>query len=250
MSTRTHLPVFALMFALLGPATARGQDRVRLDVENGAAISGYNDVRIPGDTGTAFSMTDDLTSSTEYFWRVRADVRIAPKHVVSGLVAPLTIHSSGMFGSPVNFAGATFARDVPTDGTWTFNSYRVTYRYEPIRHDTWMFGIGATVKVRDAVIRLRQAGSMAEKTNVGVVPLVNFRLERRLGDAVSLLVEGDALAAPQGRAEDLFAGVLVDAGRRWSVKAGYRFLEGGADNDEVYTFAAVHYLAAGVVLRF
>jgi len=155
-----------------------------------------------------------------------------------------------MFGSPVNFAGATFARDVPTDGTWTFNSYRVTYRYEPIRHDTWMFGIGATVKVRDAVIRLRQAGSMAEKTNVGVVPLVNFRLERRLGDAVSLLVEGDALAAPQGRAEDLFAGVLVDAGRRWSVKAGYRFLEGGADNDEVYTFAAVHYLAAGVVLRF
>ncbi|MGE3955245.1 MAG: hypothetical protein AB7H96_00890 [Vicinamibacterales bacterium] len=250
MSTRTHLPVFALMFALLAPATARGQDRVRLDVENGAAISGYNDVRIPGDTGTAFSMTDDLTSSTEYFWRVRADVRIAPKHVVSGLVAPLTIHSSGMFGSPVNFAGATFARDVPTDGTWTFNSYRVTYRYEPIRHDTWMFGIGATVKVRDAVIRLRQAGSMAEKTNVGVVPLVNFRLERRLGDAVSLLVEGDALAAPQGRAEDLFAGVLVDAGRRWSVKAGYRFLEGGADNDEVYTFAAVHYLAAGVVLRF
>ena len=31
---------------------------------------------------------------------------------------------------------------------------------------------------------------------------------------------------------------------------GYRFLEGGADNDEVYVFALVHYVAAGVVVRF
>jgi hypothetical protein len=242
--------VLALVITILAPATARAEDRWRFDFENGAAISGYNDVRIPGDSGTKFSMTNDLTSSTEYFWRVRADFRFAPKHVVSGLAAPLTINSSGTFSGPVNFAGATFARNVPTDGRWTFNSYRVTYRYEPFRHDTWMFGFGATVKVRDAAIRLRQGGTVAEKTNVGVVPLVNFKFERRLGRAASLLVEGDALAAPQGRAEDVFAGVSIDAGRRWSVKAGYRFLEGGADNDEVYTFAAVHYLAAGVVIRF
>jgi hypothetical protein len=82
------------------------------------------------------------------------------------------------------------------------------------------------------------------------VPLVNFKFERRLGRSTTLLVEGDALAAPQGRAEDIFAGIVVDAGRQWSIKAGYRFLEGGADNDEVYTFAAVHYVAAGVVFRF
>ena len=59
-----------------------------------------------------------------------------------------------------------------------------------------------------------------------------------------------ALSEEQGRAEDIFAGIVVDAGRHWSVKAGYRFLEGGADNDEVYTFAAVHYVAAGAVFRF
>ena len=235
---------------MLAPATARAEDRWRFDFENGAAISGYNDVRIPGSSGTTFSMTDDLTSSTEYFWRARVDIRLAPKHVLSGLVAPLTINSSGTFSGPVDFAGATFARNVRTDGTWTFNSYRATYRYEPVRRDSWMFGIGATVKVRDAEIRLRQGSTMAEKVNVGVVPLVNVKVERRLGRAASLLVEGDALAAPQGRAEDLFAGVTIDAGRRWSAKVGYRFLEGGADNDEVYTFAAVHYLTAGVVVRF
>jgi hypothetical protein len=139
---------------------------------------------------------------------------------------------------------------VPTDGTWTFNSYRVTYRYEPWRKEMWMFGIGATVKVRDAVIRLESGGKAAEKTDLGVVPLINFKFERRLGARAAFLLEGDALAAPQGRAEDIFAGVVIDAGRQWSIKAGYRFLEGGADNDEVYTFAAVHYVAAGVVFRF
>ncbi|MGE5816295.1 MAG: hypothetical protein ACM36C_17555 [Acidobacteriota bacterium] len=242
--------MLAAVMVTLAASTAGAQDRWRFDFENGAAISGYNDVRIPGNSGTKFSMTDELTSDTEYFWRVRADFRFAPKHVLSGLAAPLTIGASGTFSHAVDFAGTTFAPSVPTDGTWTFDSYRVTYRYEPFRRDTWMFGIGATVKVRDAVIRLRQGSTMAEKTNVGVVPLVNVKFERRLGRSTSLLVEGDALAAPQGRAEDFFAGVIVGGGGRWSVKAGYRVLEGGADNDEVYTFAAVHYLAAGVIVRF
>jgi hypothetical protein len=40
----------------------------------------------------------------------------------------------------------------------------------------------------------------------------------------------------------------ADPGRHG--KAGYRCLEGGADNNEVYTFALVRYLAAGVVVRF
>lgn len=249
---RSELEVVLLSAALsvFLAASAHAQDRWRVDFENGAAIAGYNDVRIPGDTGTLFSFTDDLASDTAYFWRVRADVRLAPKHVLSALVAPLTIHASGTFDQPVSFADTTFAPGVPTTGLYLFNSYRVTYRYEPVRRENWMFGIGVTVKVRDAETRLEAGGTSAAKTNVGAVPLVNFKLERRLGARATFQLEGDALAAPQGRAEDIFAGILVHAGKQWSVKAGYRFLEGGADNDEVYTFALVHYLAAGVVVRF
>jgi hypothetical protein len=238
----------AFLFSAVTAASA--QDRWRADFENGAAISGYNDVRIPGDTGTTFSLTDDLVSDTAYFWRLRVDFRLAPKHVLSALVAPLTINSAGRFDEPVSFAGATFPPGVPTTGLYVFNSYRVTYRYEPVRRDNWMFGIGVTLKVRDAETRLDAGGTSAAKTNVGIVPLVNFKLERRLGRRATFQIEGDALAAPQGRAEDIFAGIIVHAGKQWSIKAGYRFLEGGADNDEVYTFALVHYLAAGVVVRF
>jgi opacity protein-like surface antigen len=249
MRTRSAVVLF-LAAAVLSAAPAAAQDRWRIDFENGAAISGYNNVRIPGDTGTTFSLTDDLSSDTEYFWRLRADVRLAPKHVLSALVAPLRIDASGSFDQPVSFAGGTFAPGVPVKGLYVFNSYRVTYRYEPVRTENWLFGFGATLKVRDAETRLESGGVSAAKTNVGVVPLVNFRLERRMGTRATFLVEGDALAAPQGRAEDVFAGVLVNAGKQWSIKAGYRFLEGGADTDEVYTFALVHYVSAGVVFRF
>ena len=241
------LSLFAV-FLLASPALA--EERWRIDFETGAAFSGYNDVRIPGDTGTKFSLTDDLSSDPVFYWRLRADFRLAPRHVISGLVAPLEIDSEGAFDRPVLFQDVTFPAGVPTTGRYVFNSYRVTYRYEPVRTENWLFGFGATLKVRDAVTSLSAGDLFAEKTNVGLVPLINFKLERRLGDRASFLLEGDALAAPQGRAEDIFAGVLVHANDNWSVKAGYRILEGGADNDEVYTFALIHYAAVGVVVRF
>ena len=250
MRGHSTVVVIGVAFLLAAAPDARGQDRWRVDFETGAAISGYNNVRIPGDSGTLFSLTDDLAAETASFWRVRADLRVAPKHVVSALAAPLRLESSGSFDRPVDFAGATFAPAVPVRGRYVFNSYRLTYRYEPVRNDTWTAGVGLTLKIRDAETRLESGGTVAAKSNVGAVPLLNFRIERRLGDRAAVLVEGDALAAPQGRAEDVFAGIVWHAGRRWSIKAGYRFLEGGADNDEVYTFALVHYLAAGIVVRF
>ena len=248
-----HRPIAVLTAAAVLVAlasAAQAQDRWRVDFENGAAISGYNNLRIPGDTGTTFSLTRDLASDTAYFWRLRVDLRLGRKHVVSALVAPLRIDASGQFSQPVAFAGASFAPGVPTTGLYVFNSYRLTWRYEPVRNENWTVGVGLTVKIRDAVTRLESAGTTAEKANVGGVPLVNFKVERRLGSRVSLLLEGEALAAPQGRAEDVFAGILVRRGSTLSFKLGYRILEGGADNDEVYTFALVHYLSAGVVVRF
>jgi len=250
MPLRSTLVLFALMLAPGLADDARAQSRWTFDFENGAAIAGYNDVRIPGDTGTLFSLTDDLSSQATYFWRVRAGIRLAPRHEISVLAAPLTLNASGTFEGPVFFVDTTFAANTPVRGRYVFNSYRLTYRYTAVQGTNWRFGIGVTGKIRDASTRLEAPGKSAEKTNVGFVPLVNFSLERRLGTRATFLVEGDALAAPQGRAEDIFTGVLVAVHRNLSVKAGYRFLEGGADNDEVYTFALVHYLAVGVVVRF
>ncbi|MDP8255108.1 MAG: hypothetical protein P9M14_05120 [Candidatus Alcyoniella australis] len=56
--------------------------------------------------------------------------------------------------------------------------------------------------------------------------------------------------APQGRAEDVLAALTVDLSDDARLRLGYRLLEGGADNDKVYTFAVIHYAALGFEARF
>jgi len=71
-----------------------------------------------------------------------------------------------------------------------------------------------------------------------------------LGDRLALELETDALAAPQGRAEDVSLRGVYRLSDRVELDLGYRLLEGGADNDEVYTFSFFHYAVAGVRVRF
>ena len=59
------------------------------DLETGAVGTGYNNVRIPGDQGTLFSLKDDLVSKTEIFFRLRVNYTIKSRHTLSLLYAPL-----------------------------------------------------------------------------------------------------------------------------------------------------------------
>ena len=47
-----------------------------IDLEGGAVFSGYNDVRIPPDGGTEFSLSEDFSTDTWQRLRVRPDVAI------------------------------------------------------------------------------------------------------------------------------------------------------------------------------
>jgi hypothetical protein len=44
--------------------------------------------------------------------------------------------------------------------------------------------------------------------------------------------------------------VRHQAAERVAFRVGYRVLEGGADNDEVFTFALLHYAVAGIEIDF
>jgi len=52
MRARTSVVLMSIAVLLCAATAAAAQDRWRVDFENGPAISGYNDVGIPGDTGT------------------------------------------------------------------------------------------------------------------------------------------------------------------------------------------------------
>ncbi len=242
--------LLVLLLLLATSHAARASD-FTVDGEWGAVWVGRNDVRIPGDTGTRFSLDNDLrTSEPAPYARLRLTWAPTERNRVSLLAAPFSIKSRGVFDSAVAFEGETFAPNSLVEATYRFNSWRATWYYALVHADDVEFGLGLTAKVRDAEIGLKSGSQEAVKYDVGLVPLVHFRLDWRFGDPFGLLVEGDALAAPQGRAEDVLAAVTYAANDHIRLKLGYRLLEGGADNDEVYTFALLHYVATGVIVTF
>ncbi len=221
-----------------------------LDLETGAYFSGYNDVRIPGDKGTLFSLSEDLESDPGFYYRIRLFYNINKRHHIGALYAPLSIQSSGKINKDIDFNGGTFPADTPLEGTFQFNSYRLIYRYDFLLREKIEMGIGFTAKIRDAKISLSGAGVKEEKTNIGFVPIIHFRILWKWNQSLALLLDGDALVAPQGRAEDVLIALKVKASKNIDIKAGYRILEGGADNDEVYTFSLINYAAIGAIIKF
>lgn len=240
------LKALVLVLAISGLTEIKSQ--VFLDLESGVVFSGYNDVRIPGDQGTLFSLSEELEASPKVFYRVRAGYTFGTRHNLSVLYAPLEVKSDGSLNRDLTFEGVIFPAGTPLEGTYKFNSYRLTYRYDIVERPKFEFGLGFTAKIRDAKIGISSGSTESVKTNVGFVPIINFLLAWKPDKNLSLVLTGDALAAPQGRAEDVFAGANYRISDKISIKAGYRILEGGADNDEVYNFTLLNYAAIGIVI--
>ncbi len=223
---------------------------ISADLETGAVFSSYNDVRIPGEGGTRISLTDELSTDPAAFARLRVSYRWNDKHDLSLLIAPLRLEGSGSVDHPVTFTEAVFPARTPLSSRYRFDSYRLSYRRDFHRTERLRIGIGLTAKLRDAAIELRGGGITAKKSNTGFVPLLNFALRWDVRPPVSVIFEGDAAAAPQGRAEDVFLGLGLPLGSRWAFRGGYRLLEGGVDVDEVYNFSLIHYVVFGVTAHF
>jgi hypothetical protein len=222
--------------------------RFTADVETGFAFSGYNDVRIPGNSGTLFSLSEELETETSPFFRLRLGYMIGQKHSMTLLVAPLRLAGEGQVDRPVFFEDREFPANTPLKSTYRFDSYRLGYRYTLYDTPKIQFALGVTAKIRDASIKLEDDSQTAEKTNTGFVPLVSFMARWRPARTVSMLLDGDALAGPQGRAEDILLALEYNPSRMAGLRVGYRILEGGADVNEVYNFTLINYLVLGGVL--
>jgi hypothetical protein len=250
VSRRAPALALAAVFALLSTVAARvASATVETEFEAAIVAATRNDVRIPGAGGTSFSLVDDLSTTASPAFRVRVGARLADRHLVTALYAPLRLNASGSVDRDLTFAGAFFPAGTPLHAVYRFDSYRLTYRYSFVRREALELAAGLTGKIRDAEIAL-YGPDKGRKTNTGFVPLVNLHVEWRPGAGdFGLLFDADALAAPQGRAEDVLLALSWVARDGIDLYAGYRTLEGGADNDEVYNFSWLHYGAVGMRVR-
>jgi hypothetical protein len=246
----------ALATTLVAASPAAGQapesdSRLILELEGGPAWQTRNDVQVPNDElGTRFAL-DELTGSGPFpAFRIYAEARLGSRHGLRLLVAPLTLEGTGELPEETLFDGTLFSPGIPTEAEYRFDSYRLTYRYRLVANPRWRVDLGLTGKIRSAEISLEQEGASESYSNVGFVPLLHAAAEWRPVQRWSLVLDADGAAASPGRAFDVSFKVYRDLSDHWSLSAGYRTLEGGADVDDVYTFAWFHYLTVSAVYRF
>ncbi len=237
-----------LFAILLSGLTLTAQGVVNLEVT--AWQTRLNEVRKPSVGGTQFSLTELLGTGPAWAARVDASWELNDRHGLRMLLAPFEVSGTGTFQAPVNYQGRTFDVGVATRSLYRFNSWRLTWRMTLHSSPDWTVRVGATAKIRDAKVRLEQGGWVESNSNVGFVPLAHLFVARRLTPDLGLLLEADALAAPQGRAVDGALLVRWQATPRLHGDLGYRILEGGADNDELYTWARLDGWRLGVGVRF
>jgi hypothetical protein len=241
--------MFVATFAILS-ATAAARAGVEAEVEAGVVFVGRNDARIPGNDGTKISLVNDLSTDPAPVFRLRLGYRIARRHLITALYAPLRINARGSVGRDISFMGSTYPAGSPLLAVYRFDSYRLTYRFSIWKRDNLDVAAGFTAKIRDAETSLYGVEAR-RKTNTGFVPLLNVHFAwRPLGGAFGILFDMDALAAPQGRAEDILFAATWSFYKPFELRVGYRMIEGGADNDQVYSFAWLHYVVAGLGMSF
>lgn len=231
-----------LVFSISTFATENTRSGFGFEIESGPVWQNLNDVEIPNDgTATRFSLSELVGTGPFLSYRLYLSYAINEKHQLRLLLAPFSIEESGVPVLPIRFENRDFKEDEQLGATYRFNSYRLTYRYRIYHTERWQWHIGFTGKIRDAEIALTQGDLLASNSNVGFVPLIHLRGAVGVSEYVSLVLDADFLAAPQGRAEDVSVKLRYWIQGDWFAAAGYRMLEGGADVDDVYTFAWLHY---------
>ena len=242
--------VLALSASHAWAAEPPGGPSPALTLEGGAAWQLRNTARVPNEAPNTRFDIDDITGDGPYAsGRVVLDWPLSARHRLRFIVAPLSIDERGNSDQPIVFQDTQFAPG-PIEVKYRFDSYRASYRYVFADDARWTWSGGVTLNVRDAEIELRQDGVRRNRSDTGLVPLLAMEGEWRFAPGWYGLLDFEGLAAPQGRAFDAALKLGYDVTPNVTVAGGYRILDGGADNDDLYTFARFDSAVLGLTWRF
>jgi len=245
------IPAQGLVAGVAHAREAEAPYRFDLRLEAGPAWQSRNKVQIPNDPdGTRFSLEDLAGDGPWAGFRATALWDINDRHGVRLVLAPFSYSEDGQFDADVDFADERFSAGSDVEASYTFNSWRIGYRYRFHSSGPWDLWVGATVKIRDAEIRLEQGDTVGKDDDVGFVPLLYLEANYRFNDRWSLAADFDGLAGGPGRALDLGVRLNYNVNDRLRVGLGYRGLEGGADTDDVYNFAWFNSVVLSAGYRF
>ena len=236
-----------LFICLNSKLTSNAQPFVNL--ESGGCHTGMNDIR-NGNNGTLFSLKNDFQTPISPFLRLRVGYLSNEKNHFSFLFAPLRIVITETIENDILFDGKTFKANLPIEAIYKFNSYRFTYNRRILSKDNFKFGLGLSLKIRDAGVSLKNTDYLSETFSIGFVPLINllanWDISQKMG--VDFFVEG--IAASKGRAIDLSLSGRYGFTKNLQGNIGYRLLEGGANGTNRYNFIQLHFFFASLNYSF
>lgn len=232
------VPTFCIIFSIFIPQAYAEGSSLGVRLSAGVSFQTRNDVQIPNDeTGTRFSLADAVGEGPVNAVRFEALWNINERHGVRILLAPLSYTESISFDTPVFFEGELYNANETLDASYRFNSWRIGYFYSFKNTSRTKIRVGATLKVRDAEIRLEQGDTTASNDDLGLVPLLYLSGRWAFSDHWTFGADIDALGGGPGRAIDLGLTLDYAFGQDWKIGVDLRALDGGADIDELLNFA-------------
>lgn len=244
----TSFPIYIFAILMLFILSKRAFTSTNINIEFGQATSAYNKVKIDGEDGTLFNLAPALNST--FYYRLSLIKKFNSPHGLRFLYAPLKFSGDESYSKDINFNGVNFPAGTKTEAEYKFNSYRGTYFYELISDKNFLLRLGGTLKIRDALIELKQDDRKKMKKNTGVAPLLYLYSQYKWDSDFLVTFDFDGLVAPQGRALDFALMGGYQFSPSTSLQLGYRMLEGGSDNKNVYTFSQINYYFTALQVDF
>jgi hypothetical protein len=210
---------------------------------------GINDIR-NGKNGTLLSLNKDFQTSVRPFFRLRAGYLSNEKNHFSFLYAPLKIAETGTIEKDILFDGKNFKANIPIEAVYKFNSYRFTYNRIIISKDNFKFGLGLSLKIRDAGVSLKNRDILSENFSIGLAPLINLLANWNISHKMGVDFFGEGIAASKGRAIDVSLSGRYNFSKNLHGNMGYRLLEGGSNGVNRYNFIQLHFIFASFNYSF
>lgn len=226
------------------------QSRWQVEIETGRVYSGYNEIQMPVETGTKFSIQKNFSSRTNYYYRLGLVYKLSDVSFLSMGYSPLSVQYSGAFSEDVSFNGEDYGSDIPTSISYDCHSYRLSYSHEIYGNESKMVSFGATARLVDwQMLVYNNAGDYSRKKQLEFVPQLNLTFQMMLIGNFSLYNKVDAMFASKSRFSDLLVALQYDLSERFSLRLGYRLLEGGENNTEEFKSQLFNHAAFGLKIR-
>jgi hypothetical protein len=195
-----------------------------------------------GKSGTDFSYNRDGGQDNLYaITRLTADFAWDPKNKLIFLYQPLEINTRVVLNKDIRIYDQIFPSGTPLDLRYSFPFYRLSYLYNLSNTPECEIALGLSLQIRNATIEFRsQDGNIfTRNSNIGPVPLLNFRGRYTWDNGYWIGSEIDGIYAPisyLNGSDNEVVGALLDASLRAGITLpnqnevflNLRYLGGGA----------------------